>query len=121
MCTNSRVLLLCKMFWILMESLCKDSLAKGVFVTLTASMPLHWVIPHMMRHLPLPIRLLPENVQEHPFVPRARRLTVLHCGPIHFIRPPYIGDLSIAADTLRRHYQLCDLGWWGIGQKPVFV
>src|SRR6266403_797333 len=109
------------MFWILMESLRKDSLAKGFFVTQAASIPLHWVIPHMVRHLPLPIRLLPQNVQEHAFVRRARRLTVLHCGPSHFIRPPHISDLSIAADTLWRHHQLCDLGWRGIWREPVFV
>src|SRR6266699_2632152 len=86
-----------------------------------ASMPLHWVIPHMVRHLPLAIRLLPENIQEHAFVRRARRLAILHGGPRHLIRPPNISDLSIAADTLWRHDQLCYLGWRRIRRKPVFV
>src|SRR6266478_4558202 len=86
-----------------------------------ASMPLHWFIPHMVRHLPLPIRLLPENVQEHAFVRRARSLTILRRGPRHLIRPPHIGDPPIAADTLWRHYQLCDLSWRRIRRKPVFV
>ncbi len=35
---------------------------------LAASMSLHWFIPRMVGHLPLPIRLLPENVQEDAFV-----------------------------------------------------
>src|SRR4029077_13113579 len=36
-------------------------------------MPLHWVLPHYVRHLPLAIGLLSENIQEHAFVRRARR------------------------------------------------
>src|SRR5690348_14958934 len=86
-----------------------------------ASMPRDCVIPHMVRHLPLPIRLLPENVQKDAFVRRARSLTVLHRGPRHLIRPPHIGDLAIATDTLWRHNQLCDLSWGSIRWKPVLV
>src|SRR5258708_18485719 len=45
-----------------------DTPTRAVFVTPATSMPLHWRILHLVRHLLLLIRLLLENVQENAFV-----------------------------------------------------